>query len=518
MTSKDRICKITTLINSIGNPIAIHSASGIISYINDAFCKTIGHSRSGLNNKSLFHIEKKCTLNKFRSSCRALKSNNTLIIDGIHENVKGNRFPVEYTIKCIIINKKKYYVSTIFDLSETVCKEAIALHHLKFVKLAKEIGMSLSSLENIDLKINNILKNLGEFVNVDRSYIFTLNKQSGLFSNSYEWCRPRVKHFKDNLQNINLKKDYPWLARKFKNPSTLVIDDVRKLPKFADSFIAELRREKIFSIVISPILFNDKIIGFIGFDKIEKCIQWQAGDVELLETISGLLANTFIQMEEKNKEHAYKLQLEMTLVKTIAAISKILEERDFYTSNHQFRVAELATAIAKHLKLNPIQIFGIYLGGLIHDIGKIAVPLEILSQPRKLTDQEYAVVCIHPEQGYKIVKEIPFVWPIASIILQHHERINGSGYPRGLKGEQISLEARIVAVADVYESMTSHRPYRPRLTKQAAINELSSNSGKLYDKKVVESCLKVIKNFKFRKFNDKLISMEEIKSLLKIHN
>lgn len=517
MNSKSSACKISTAINAVEIPIVIHSASGVIFYVNNAFCKSIGYSKSYFKGKTLLYIEKKCTLNTFRNACRSSSFKKTVTIDGVQQNIDGVRLPVKYKIKCIMLNEMKYYISTILDMSEILNKEEIISHHLRFVKLAKEIGVSLSGLEDVELKMNNILKSLGEFVNIDRAYIFNIDNDSDLVSNTYEWCSPNVKHFKNDLQNINLKKDYVWLANKFKNRSALIIDDVRKLPKAAGSFVAELNREKIVSILIAPIFAKNKVIGFIGFDKTGECKKWQSGDIELLETIGDLLANSFEQIEERKRELEYNKQLESILIKTIIAISKMLEERDLYTSNHQFRVAELSIAIAKDLKLSAEQIVGIYLGGLIHDIGKIAVPLEILSQPRKLTDEEYAVVCIHPEQGYKIVKDIPFAWPIASIVLQHHERINGSGYPKGLKGEHISLEARIVAVADVYEAMTSHRPYRPRLTKKTAINELRNNAGKLYDKKVVDSCLKVIKNYKFRNFEEKFINIEEIKSLLKIN-
>ncbi len=514
MPFKNSTCKITTLINSIDKPIVIHSSSGVLYYMNNAFCKSIGYSRIGLRAKTLFSIEKKCTLTKLRNLCRTLNYSDAVTIDGIHQDIHGTRFPVEYAIHCIVLNNEKYFVSTISNLSEKLNKENLVLHHLNFVKLAKEIGVSLSSLDAIDLKINNILKALGGFVKIDRSYIFNLDKNSGLYSNAFEWCAPGVKHFKDNLQNIHLKKSYPWLARKLKKLSTLIINDVGKLPKSADSFIAELKREKVVSIMITPILHDNQMIGFIGFDKVGKTMQWQSGDIDLLETISILLANAFLQFDEKKKEDAYNEQLENILIKTIVAISKMLEERDLYTSNHQARVAELSLAIAKDLKLTADKIVGIYLGGLIHDIGKIAIPLEILSQPRRLSDEEYKIVRTHAQQGYEIVKDIPFIWPIASIILQHHERLNGSGYPNGLKGGQISIEARIVAVADVYEAMTAHRPYRPRLTKQAAINELRHNSEKLYDKKVVDSFLKIIKNYKFRKSDCSMINFEEIKVLL----
>lgn len=277
MTRNKNTCKITTLINSIDKPIVIHSAAGAIFYINTAFCKSIGYARKYLQAKTLFHIERKYTQNKLQNACRALLHKDAIAIDGIHQNKKGAKFPVQYSLKCIIIDKQKYYVSTISDMSVVLNAEKFALHHLKFVKLAKEIGASLSSLKDIDLKMNNILQNLGKFVNVERAYIFNLNKNTGLFSNTYEWCAPNAKPFKNSLQNINLRKDYPWIAKKLtKKPETIIVDDVSKLPKSksVESFVAELKREKVVSILLSPILSEGTVIGFIGFDKVGVRKRW----------------------------------------------------------------------------------------------------------------------------------------------------------------------------------------------------------------------------------------------------
>jgi HD-GYP domain-containing protein (c-di-GMP phosphodiesterase class II) len=146
-----------------------------------------------------------------------------------------------------------------------------------------------------------------------------------------------------------------------------------------------------------------------------------------------------------------------------------------------------------------VQIDGIAVAGNLHDIGKINVPSEILSKPGKLSDLEFAIIKTHSQAGYEIVKDIEFPWPVAEVLLQHHERLNGSGYPRGLAGKDILVESRIMAVADVVEAMASHRPYRPALGIDAALEEISQNKGTLYDPKAVDACLKLFreKDFKF---------------------
>jgi putative nucleotidyltransferase with HDIG domain len=155
-------------------------------------------------------------------------------------------------------------------------------------------------------------------------------------------------------------------------------------------------------------------------------------------------------------------------------------------------VAELACSIAKAMGLSEERVRGIHMGGLIHDIGKIGIPAEILSKPSKLTALELEIVQEHAAMGFNILKDVEFPWPVADIAHQHHERMDGSGYPQGLKGEAICLEARIIAVADVVESMASHRPYRPALGIPAAMDELVRNRGRLYDAQVVDASLQVL--------------------------
>jgi putative nucleotidyltransferase with HDIG domain len=184
----------------------------------------------------------------------------------------------------------------------------------------------------------------------------------------------------------------------------------------------------------------------------------------------------------------------------VQAMALTVERRDPYTAGHQRRVSDLARGVAVEMALSNHQIDGIRIAGLIHDLGKICVPAEILSKPGQLSEIEHTLIKDHPQVGYEILKEIEFPWPVAQIVLQHHERIDGSGYPAGLCGEDILVEARTLAVADVVEAMASHRPYRPTLGRDMALEEISQNRGVLYDPDVVDACMKLLleKDFQFR--------------------
>jgi putative nucleotidyltransferase with HDIG domain len=179
------------------------------------------------------------------------------------------------------------------------------------------------------------------------------------------------------------------------------------------------------------------------------------------------------------------------LEQIIQAIALTIEKRDPYTAGHQARVSLLAAAIAQELQWDAEQINGLRLACMVHDIGKIQVPAEILSRPGRLPPVEYAIVKIHVQAGYDILSQVSFPWPIADVILQHHERLDGSGYPHGLKGESILPQARIMAVADVVEAMASHRPYRPALGLERALEEIQRGAGSLYDSEVVAACVRL---------------------------
>jgi len=199
---------------------------------------------------------------------------------------------------------------------------------------------------------------------------------------------------------------------------------------------------------------------------------------------------------EQELQQSYQ-RLKKTMDAAIDTMSRIIEAKDPYTSGHQHRVCQLAVPLAQELGLAEDKVEGIRIASLIHDIGKIGLPTEILSKPGKLTDIEFSLIKDHSQVGYNILKPIEFSYPIAKIVLQHHERLNGSGYPNNLKGDEIILEAKIIGVADVVEAMSSFRPYRPALGIDAALEEISQNKGTLYDPEVVDICIKLVRENDF---------------------
>ncbi|MCD6310407.1 MAG: PAS domain S-box protein [Candidatus Eremiobacteraeota bacterium] len=200
---------------------------------------------------------------------------------------------------------------------------------------------------------------------------------------------------------------------------------------------------------------------------------------------------------EEELQESYK-KLKGMFEQMVTTLAMTLEKRDPYTAGHQQRVADISCAMAEAMGLSDEKIEGIRMAGIIHDLGKIYVPAEILNKPGRLTDLEFGIIKTHPRAGYEIVKPVKFPWPVADVILQHHERVNGSGYPGGLNGDEILQEAKIIAVADVVEAMVSHRPYRPALSIEEALKEILEKRGILYDPDAVDACILVFAEKGFR--------------------
>jgi len=202
--------------------------------------------------------------------------------------------------------------------------------------------------------------------------------------------------------------------------------------------------------------------------------------------------------EEKTKDQIIK-EMHKIIEGTANIITKVVELRDPYSIGHQQRVSKLATAIAREMELPQDKIEGTKIASLVHDIGKVDLPTEIISKPSKLIDVEFNLIKNYPRVGYDILKKVDFPWPVAEIVLQHQEKIDGSGYPRGLKGDEICIEAKILGVANVVEAMSSYKSYRPALSIDEALAEVVENKNILFDPEVVDTCLKLFKekDFKF---------------------
>lgn len=203
----------------------------------------------------------------------------------------------------------------------------------------------------------------------------------------------------------------------------------------------------------------------------------------------GLMTDVTERKERDKQQERHREQIRDVQAQTIRALGRMASKRDPYTYGHQERVSELSLAIGAEMGLNARQLEGLKFGAQIHDIGKVYIPSEILNRPGRLTGPEFELIKTHAQAGFDMVSDIEFPWPIREIILQHHERIDGSGYPNGLKGEDICLEARILAIGDTIDAMTSHRPYRPALGVGPAIEAIRTGRGRLFDCAAADACL-----------------------------
>ena len=254
----------------------------------------------------------------------------------------------------------------------------------------------------------------------------------------------------------------------------------REVPMFTRAEVEQYRKDgsTVWVEVVTQTMFDreKRFVGYIGASR----------DISDRKRAEDNLRNTLTRLRRVTGS-------------IIEVIAKAVETRDPYTAGHQKRVSDLARSIAGQMGLPSDQVEGIRVAAAIHDLGKISIPAEILSMPRKLSAIEFGMVKIHPQAGANILQDVEFDWPIAQIVAQHHERMNGSGYPAGLKGEAILLDARIIAVADVVEAIASYRPYRPSLGVEAALEEIQKNRGFFYDPAAVDACVTLFreKGYKF---------------------
>lgn len=277
-------------------------------------------------------------------------------------------------------------------------------------------------------------------------------------------------------------------------------DDNRVLGHIMDQVKdPEIFLQKVADIYDQPDGEDHDIIEFKDGRIFERCSLPQRIGKTYVGRVWSFRDITANKRAEKDLQESFAT-LRKALDGIIQAVALTVEKRDPYTAGHQRRVADLARAIATKMGLSKKQINGIRIAGSIHDLGKTCVPADILSKPGRLTENEFGIIKAHPEVGYDILKNIEFPWPIAQTIVQHHERLDGSGYPAGLKGKNIIVEARIVAVSDVVEAMSSHRPYRPALGIDMALDEIQKGRGTAYDPDAVDACISLFKtdHFKFR--------------------
>ncbi|MHC4321463.1 MAG: HD domain-containing phosphohydrolase, partial [Planctomycetota bacterium] len=398
-------------------------------------------------------------------------------------------FPIELSFSVVIVEGKWSAIGIIRDITERKHLEEALMKRSRTASLGAEIGNALTSVDTMHKILNSCAEAFVKYLGVDFARIWTLNEDENMLelqasagmSTHIDGAHSRIPVGSLKIGKI-AEEGKPYLTNN-------VIDD----PWIIDK--DWVRREGMIAFAGYPLLVDGHLVGVLAMFARELLTE------DTLDALAPLTDEIALGIRRKIGETVVKQSLEklkMTVDGIIDALALTVEQRDPYTAGHQKRVSKLACAIAGKMGMPKDQVDGLRTAGVLHEIGKRHIPAEILSRPGKLTDDELNIVKTHAQVSYDILKGIEFPWPVADIVHQHHEHMDGSGYPLGLTDGDILVEAKILCVSDVVEAMASHRPYRPALGMDKALEKIASGKGVCYDSDVVDACVKVVKEKGFQ--------------------
>ena len=487
------------LFDTIADAVFIHDLSGRILQVNRTACERLGYAHDELLAMNMAGINTAEYMTIATAQAEALGHQGQQMFESAHRCRDGIVIPVEVSARSMQFNGKPAIVSVARDTSERKRSEQLLENTNRALRILSAVNEAVVRARDEYRLLSRICEIIVEYGGYRMAWIGFAEKDEA------KTVRPvaHAGHEEGYLQGIHIS----WADNEFELGPTgtairtgkpCLVNDIQGDPRFALWRQRACKRGYAASIAL-PLKLNESTLGALNIYA-DSSAEFSADETRLLEEmaddiaygISSLRTSIAHQQQQQALEEN-QIALKMSLTGTVSAAASLIEARDPYTAGHQQRVAKLSVAIAQELGWSERRIEGLQLGAMIHDIGKIKIPADILSKPGRLTQIEYELIKSHPGTGYDILKNIAFPWPVAGIVHQHHERIDGSGYPQGLIGEQIIEEAKIVAVADVVESMASHRPYRPALGSEAAMAEIEEGKGIRYDTEIAEACLRLLK-------------------------
>lgn len=462
--------------------------------INEAGCKALGYSKEEILSMSVFDIDPIFDANAAEVFEKQLQQEGYSHFEGTHRRKDGSTFPIEVHTALVKLDKT-YYLSNVRDITQRKMDEeslrrsnralkTLSAGNLALVR-AKDEHELLKELTRVIVENSDYALAVVDYMDEQQKSIIPV-AWAGLKKHSY-W-----------IKSLPKEEDLP-VTRAMLTGKTQISHDIANDPSFKLWREGALARGYLSNIAL-PLSKGNMVFGALCIYSSETT-SFDKDEVKLLEELANDLSYGIVTLRARIASEKQTVRLQESMKQSIQAIAATVEARDPYTAGHQRRVAELATAIGQEIGLSEKKIQGIHFAAIVHDLGKINIPAEILSKPGKLNEFEYKLIQMHPQAGYDILKDIQFPWPIADIILQHHERLDGSGYPHGLIRDEILLESKIITVADVVEAISSHRPYRASRGIKYALNEIIQGRGVLFDELVVDTCLKLFneKKFKFSK-------------------
>ena len=535
--------KYHTIFNKIPTPVFIYDKKDQhFIDCNEAAQEIYGYSKDELKSKTPFDLHTPADLERIRKNTDSSKTEPLSTYTYITKY--GQNINVDIITDEIEYNGQIAGISIVTDLTERRLAEETLHGRLRQQQQILSIAPQLNESLDVNEVLTRIGNNAREILKAHGCAIYTLGADG-------KTLKPRVAiepPYEKEILAVTISVENSFTGQAIKTKKGLIFND--SVTDTTGYQIPGTPVEKNECVIVVPLIVGHTVLGGMCLNRMGN--PFSAEDLALAETFAAYATTTLrnaqsysaLQSEieerkqvegklresrdeldmgikkrtselvdinkQKEKEIVERRRAEKELKESLKKLQRIFEGivhamalvgevTDPYTAGHQKRVSNLASAIASEMKLSDEQIEGIRISGLLHDIGKISIPTSILSLPRRLTDIEYSFIKNHSQVGYDILKGIEFPWPVAKIVLQHHERIDGSGYPQGLKGKKILLEAKILSVADVVEAMSSHRPYRPARGIDKALGEILENRGVLYDPQVVDACVKIFaeKNFEF---------------------
>lgn len=481
------------VLDSLVDAVFIADEEGRFIEVNEKACASLGYRRATLCQLGVLDVDVKMDAAQIAKIWqRVVLDGESLVVQGEHQRKDGSQFPVEVHIGPVSMKGGVHLLAIVRDLSAHVQLEQSLRRRLAMEGIIRSATIKLSDVGVLDEVMPEIMLALGRFSKADRACFFSYDACSDSMTSRSHWGAVVDEVDQAIWQGARFSQHYAWFAEQLLAGASVVIPGLDALPAKAKPFKRALQSQSILSLLAVPIMVEGALYGYLQLETTQQVVRWDSDDFEVLKLVAQILAKALVEKRLRALAEVHQGELEHMFDHLVKAITQLVEQRDPYTAGHQSRVAALAVAIAEKMALSQAVVKGVAVGSLLHDVGKTRVPVEILSSSRPLTDLEYQMIQLHPEAGYQIVVEVPFVWPVKEMILQHHERMDGSGYPQGLSGDEIILEAKIIAVADVYEAMVSNRPYRPAREVSEARAELLKNAGKLYDPAVVDACMAVL--------------------------
>lgn len=421
----------------------------------------------------------------------------------------GSSYPVEY-ISTPVRDEQGVLTGAVVsfsDISQRKAQEQALIHAARTLKTLSDVNKTLVHATDEAQLLEDVCRIIVEQGGYRMTWVAYADDNPEKTVTPKAWAGIEEGYLAQlSLTWADAERGRAPTSRAIRSGEVQVTHDIRSDPGFA--LWREMAEKHGYVANFSyPLTVAGKVIGALGIYS-AATYAFDDDEVELLKELGGDLAfgietiRTRAERDRTAYQHQHHAEiLRHTLEDALDAIATTVEMRDPYTAGHERRVGELAVAIAEEMGLDEDKIHGIRLAASVHDLGKIQIPAEILSKPGKLSEIEFMLIKTHPQAGYDILKDVDFPWPIADIVWQHHERLDGTGYPQGLSDGSILIESRIMAVADVVEAMSSHRPYRPGLGIEVALGEIERGKGSAYDPAVADACLKLFreKGFAFQK-------------------